>query len=101
MYKEEMAHFGSVSLEQFMDVLREVGERCSKGWIRQLFRGYAGSEKSLTKWTHFMEVMNHIKKYRTGDVVVVQNPLEKIVLFFRRKKVGALLQPKAEKMGEW
>ena len=101
LYKEEMAHFACVSLEQFMDVLREIGERCSTSWITQLFRGYAGNDKSLKSWKHFMEVMNHIKKYRTRSITAVRNPLERIVLFFRRKRVGALLQPKAEKMGEW
>ena len=101
LYKEEMAHFSCVSIDQFMDVLREVGEHCSKGWIAQLFRGYAGSEKLLRSWTHFMEVLNHIKKYRMSGIVVVKNPLEQLVMFFRRKRIGALLQPKAEKMGDW
>jgi Ca2+-binding EF-hand superfamily protein len=101
LYREEIAHFKCVSVEQFLDVLREVGERCSKGWITQLFRGYAGSEKELRSWKHFMEVMAHIKRYRTSGGVVVQNPLEKLMSFFRRKKIGALLQPKTEKMGDW
>lgn len=101
LYKEEIAHFGCVSIEQFMDVLREIGERCSVSWITQLFRGYAESDKSLKSWKHFMEVLNHIKKYRTSGIVVVQNPFEKLIMIFRRQRVGALLQPKAEKMGEW
>jgi hypothetical protein len=101
LYKEEIAHFQRVTLDQFMDVLREVGERCTRGWIAQLFKGYAGSDEELHSWTHFMEVVNHIKKYRTSGGVVAQNPLQQLVGFFRRKKVGALLQPKAEKMGDW
>ena len=41
MYKEEMANFGCVTIDQFIDVLREVGESCSKRWILQLFRATA------------------------------------------------------------
>lgn len=102
LYKEEIAHFRCVSVDQFLDVLREVGERCSRGWVAQLFRGYAGSDKELRSWTHFMEVLCHIKKYRMGGgVVVALNPLQKLAACFRRKKVGALLQPKADKLGDW
>ncbi len=100
LFTEDMAHFGHITVEQFLDVLREIGEHCSKGWITQLFRGYAGTVHCLKNWTHFMEVINHIKKYRTGSGIVL-NPFERIIAFFRRKKVGALLQPKAEKMGDW
>lgn len=101
LYKEEIAHFKCVTVDQFLDALREIGERCTKGWITQLFRGYAGNDKSLQSWKHFMEVMNHIKRYRTGSIATIQNPLSRLMLFLRRKKVGVLLQPKAEKMGDW
>lgn len=101
LYKEEIAHFQCVTVDQFMDVLREVGERCTKGWIVQLFRGYVGSDRELRSWTHFMEVVNHIKKYRLSGGLAAQNPLQKLVGFFRSKKVAALLQPKAEKLGDW
>lgn len=101
LYKEEIAHFKCVTVDQFLDVLREIGERCTKGWITQLFRGYAGSDKSLHSWKHFMEIINHIKRYRTGSLAVIQNPFSRLLLFLRRKKVGVLLQGKAEKMGDW
>jgi len=80
-------------------VLREIGEHCSKGWIAQLFRGYSGVEHSIKTWTHFMEVINHIKQYRTKSGS--WNPFECLVTCVQRKKVGALLEPKAAKMGDW
>ncbi len=101
LYKEDIAHFKCISVDQFMDVLREIGEHCSKSWVTQLFRGYAGSDKQLQSWKHFMEVINHIKRYRMGAFAIVQNPLEKLMSCLRRQRVGVLLQPKAEKMGDW
>ena len=102
LFKEEIAHFKCVTVDQFLDICREIGEHCSKGWITQLFRGYANSEVSLKTWRHFMEVVNHIKRYRTsGSIVVVQNPLQKLMTCLRQKHMSSLLRPKSEKMGDW
>jgi Ca2+-binding EF-hand superfamily protein len=101
LYKEEIAHFKCVSVEQFMDILREIGERCSKTWITKLFRGFAGNDKELKSWKHFMEVINHIKKDRGGGIDVKLSTLDKLINFFRRRNVVSLLESKSEKMGDW
>jgi hypothetical protein len=101
LFVEEMAHFQCVSVEQFMDVLREVGERCSKTWITQLFRGYASSDKQLKTWKQFMEVVSHIKRYRTSSVVAVQNPFQKLATCFSQSRLKSMLRPRNEKFGDW
>ena len=102
LYKEEIAHFGCVSIDQFMDVLQEIGERCSKQWITRLFRGYSGAA-TLKTWKHFMEVVDHIKKNRMGGVgvLIVKNPMEKLMTCLQRKRIGTILRTKKEKMGDW
>ena len=45
LYAEDMAHFNCVTVSQFHDILREVGEMCSKSWLTKLFCGYDKNEE--------------------------------------------------------
>jgi len=104
LYKEEIAHFDCVTVEQFIDVMRECGESASKGWITKLFRGYGGSELQVRQWKHFMEVVNHIKKSKQQGVLKVTNPVEKLLNFLSRMRISALLRPADKgkgKLGDW
>eukprot|EP01034_Spumella_vulgaris_P026083 gene26082-32613_t len=101
LFDEDMAHFKCVSVTQFMDILREIGEKCRKGWIVQLYRGYVRNEEELTTWTQFMTIMNHIKKHRIDQGEVLSRPLLNFFLWFTRRKMKTLMQPKACKMGDW
>ena len=104
-----------------MDVLREIGEHCSKSWVTRLIKGYTGrypllpalcvlyvsfirvtgGKSSLTEWKHFMEVVHHIKRSRIEGDKLLTNPWEKLVLFFSRSRIKVLLRPKREKLGDW
>ena len=114
-------HFSEITVEQFMDVLREIGEHCSKSWVTRLIKGYTGrypllpalyvlyvsfirvtgGKSSLTEWKHFMEVVHHIKRSRIEGDKLLTNPWEKLVLFFSRSRIKVLLRPKREKLGDW
>jgi len=114
-------HYSEITVEQFMDVLREIGEHCSKSWVTRLIKGYTGrypllsalcvlyvsfisvtgGKGSLTEWKHFMEVVHHIKKSRMEGDKLLTNPWEKLVLFFSRSRIKVLLRPKREKLGDW
>ena len=45
LFDEDINHFRHISMHQFHDILREVGERMSQGRIRKLFKTFAADGK--------------------------------------------------------
>lgn len=102
LYVEDMEHFRRISLEQFMDILQEIGEKCSKRWILQLFQAYSSHENkdALVTWQEFINVVNHIKTNRMKPTII-NNPFEFINLFYNRAKIRSVLSATRDKMGFW
>jgi Ca2+-binding EF-hand superfamily protein len=102
LFVEDMEHFRKVTLDQFMDMLQEIGENCSKRWILQLFQAYATTEHKdhLKTWQDFMSIINHIKSVRMKPSMT-NNPFQFLTLFYNRTKIRTVLQPKRDKMGLW
>eukprot|EP01038_Epipyxis_sp_PR26KG_P007792 gene7792-10586_t len=101
LYLEEIDHFGCVSVKQFMDILREVGEKCSQRWIIQLFRGYAHNEEKLDSWVNFMEIFAHIKRTRKKAGNPAFQFISWLSILFGRARVKLILNPFRNKLGDW
>ena len=99
LYEEEIEHFKMVTLNQFMDCLREVGERLTKRTVQKLFKGYAFDSEKLTKWEHFMLIMDHIKRKRMTTLTDLAN--SDAALALSRQLAAALMNGNNAKMGEW
>lgn len=101
LFVEDMEHFRRITLEQFMDILQEIGESCSKRWILQLFQAYSKSDnQDLKTWQEFMNIINHIKTARMKPTIV-KNPFEFVNLFYNRAKIRTVLSPNRDKLGLW
>jgi len=99
LYQEEIQHFKMVTLNQFMDCLREVGERLTKRTVQKLFRGYASDSEKIIKWEHFMLVMDHIKRQRM--TTFTQLASGDAALAVSRQLAAALMTGNNAKMGDW
>ncbi len=100
LFDEDIAHFKCVTHEQMMDIMREIGESCSKRWIRNLMRGYGDNAESLHSWVTFMEIIHHIKNYRKKTAEILSNPGTSFFNFFARAKAKAAMGQK-NKLGVW
>jgi len=99
LYEEEIEHFKMVTLNQFMDCLREVGERLTKRTVQKLFRGYAYDSEKLLKWEHFMLVMDHIKRKRMTTISDLAS--SDAALALSRQLAAAMMNGNDAKMGDW
>lgn len=97
LFDEDMAHFQYVSFAQFMDGLRECGERCPGKMIKRLFKAYADDTNKLSSWTQYMEIMAHIKRIREDPPSILGSIME----FFARQRVQRILKPNRDKLGRW
>lgn len=97
LFKEEIEHFKMVTLNQFMDCLREVGERLTKRTVQKLFRAYANDGEKLLTWEHFMLVMDHIKRKRMTAITDLAS--SDAALALSRQLAAALMS--GTKMGKW
>eukprot|EP00981_Chlorochromonas_danica_P016170 scaffold15944_cov248-Ochromonas_danica.AAC.4 len=97
LYEEDMAHFRSVPFAQFMDALREVGEKCSSRYIKKLFKAYADNVDKIECWQHYIEIMNHIKRMRLEP----HSFWNDIKTFFSRQRTKMILRPNRRKLGVW
>ncbi len=96
LFVEDIAHFQSINVDQFLDILREVGEKGNKSYVKKLFLTYADDLK-LTEWAQFMEVINHFKLQHLN-----RRPLAScfiLHLIFQRNKVQRVLPPNRDKLG--
>lgn len=101
LFQEDMHHYQCITVGQFLDALREIGERCTKRWVTKLFKGYAGDDEKLLTWQNYMEVVAHIKRYRIQSAAFLTKPFELFSRFFTRAKVRTVLKPKRNKLGSW
>jgi Ca2+-binding EF-hand superfamily protein len=97
LYKEDMAHFQMINVDQFMDILSEIGEKQQKNFIKKLFITFT-DDVQITNWQQYMEIMNHLKLQHLNRQPVASCNL--LVLLFNRAKIHALLPPKRDKLGE-
>eukprot|EP01031_Cornospumella_fuschlensis_P029638 gene29638-35775_t len=97
LYKEDIAHHGCVTVDSFLDAMRECGEKLTKRRIKELFKAYVGKIDSLESWPEFMMVVNHLKKHRVAPFRLSHYLLSCIV----STRARLLLSPKKEKIGDW
>jgi Ca2+-binding EF-hand superfamily protein len=97
LFVEDLAHFGEINVDQFMDILSEIGEKQSKSYIRNLFITFMNDLK-ISTWTQYLEIVNHLKLQHINRQPIASCNL--FVLLFNRAKVSTLLPSKRNKMGE-
>lgn len=101
LFLEDIEHFRCVNIERFMSVLEEIGEKCTKNWIGELFQAYSQHEYQdrLTTWQEFVLVLNHIKTTRMRPSIVTRQ-IQLVNRFFKLAQARAVLSSR-DKMGAW
>lgn len=101
LFDEDMHHYKELGVNQFVDVLREVGEKCSKKWIAKLIKIYSKNGTKVNSWKTFMEIMTHIKRSRIKASAMLSKPMQIATSLYNRAKIFNLLDSKRKKMGDW
>eukprot|EP00597_Dinobryon_sp_UTEXLB2267_P013014 CAMPEP_0170119298 /NCGR_PEP_ID=MMETSP0020_2-20130122/14302_1 /TAXON_ID=98059 /ORGANISM="Dinobryon sp., Strain UTEXLB2267" /LENGTH=636 /DNA_ID=CAMNT_0010348621 /DNA_START=51 /DNA_END=1957 /DNA_ORIENTATION=+ len=102
LFDEDMQHYNYVGVNHMVDILREVGEKCSTSWITNLFKTYSPNNPTkVESWKIFMEIINHIKRSRIRSGSMVTKHVEIATFALSRLKVLTMLGSKKRKLGDW
>ena len=101
LFDEDIHHYNELGVNQFVDVLREVGESCGKQWIAKLIKIYTKNRTKVTTWKTFMEIINHIKRSRIKAGAMLSKPIQIATSLYNRAKFFSILDPRRKKMGDW
>ena len=101
LFDEDMHHYKELGVNQFVDVLLEVGEKCSKQWIAKLIKIYTKNGTKVNSWKTFMEIMTHIKRNRIKASAMLSKPMQIATSLYNRAKLFNILDSKRKKMGDW
>jgi hypothetical protein len=81
----------------------EIGERLSKNGATNLLRGYIKRRDAttITTWTNFMEIVNHVKRKRIDSDMLLQKPIDNLTTWTAQVRASTFLSQNRNKMGDW
>ena len=101
LFDEDMHHYKFLGVNQFMDILEEVGDKSSRGWVTKVVKIYTKNSMKVDSWQTYMEIMNHFKTARMKASRLLSRPIEMANVFYTRTKMFSLFESKWKKMGDW